>query len=139
MSIGNDMSAFNGTSGHGAYDEPNVNVLRQSHRQNLSNALQQSASRGQPVDAYQSNSEDNGVMNPNDLLVRENVQWMERRGKLDRAVASAPKLMLTIQSSATLIKGEVIEINALGLVSHESKRAFPKSAEQPDANNANNG
>ena len=32
---------------------------------------------------------------------------------------------MTIQSSATLIKGEKIQVNALGLVSHESKRTNP--------------
>ena len=53
---------------------------------------------------------------------------MAHRSKLDRAIENdAPILELTIQSSATLIKGEKIQINALGLVSHESQRAFPKA------------
>ena len=54
---------------------------------------------------------------------------MEYRAKLERALASdAPVLELLIQSSATLIKGEKIQVNALGLVSHESKRTNPKDA-----------
>ena len=49
------------------------------------------------------------------------------RKKLERALNdNAPQLELTIQSSATLIKGEKIQINALGLASHESKRTNPK-------------
>ena len=58
---------------------------------------------------------------------------MEYRGKLERALAQdAPILELSIQSSATLIKGEKIQINALGLVSHESKRTNPKDPQNPD-------
>ena len=58
---------------------------------------------------------------------------MEYRAKLERALASdAPVLELLIQSSATLIKGEKIQVNALGLVSHESKRTNPKDAQNPD-------
>ena len=34
---------------------------------------------------------------------------------------------MTIQSSATLIKGEKIQVNALGLVSHESRRTNPQT------------
>jgi len=65
--------------------------------------------------------------------MRENAQWMEYRNKLENALNSdTPMLELTIQSSATLIKGEKIQINALGLVSHESKRAFPKIVESHD-------
>ena len=47
---------------------------------------------------------------------------------LDQAINSnaAPLLELTIQSSATLIKGEKIVINALGLLSHQSKRTNPR-------------
>ncbi len=40
--------------------------------------------------------------------------------------SDAPILELTIQSSATLIKGEKIMINALGLSSHDSKRVNPR-------------
>ena len=57
---------------------------------------------------------------------------MEYRGKLERALTDAPILELIIQSSATLIKEEKIQINALGLVSHESRRTNPKDPENPD-------
>ena len=55
-------------------------------------------------------------------------QWQDYRNKLERALANdAPTLEMTIQSSATLIKGEKIQVNALGLVSHESKRTNPET------------
>ena len=53
-------------------------------------------------------------------------------------MADAPILELTIQSSATLIKGEKISINALGLVSHESKRTNPKLGAATDTASDNN-
>ena len=53
-------------------------------------------------------------------------QFQAYRAKLEKALANdAPILEMTIQSSATLIKGEKIQVNALGLVSHESKRTNP--------------
>ena len=59
-------------------------------------------------DGYGTGS-DGGAISPDNLLVRENAQWMEHREKLERAIANdAPILELTIQSSATLIKGEKI-------------------------------
>ena len=47
-------------------------------------------------------------------------------------------LELTIQSSATLVKGEKIQINALGLVSHESRRTNPKPNAPTDTASDNN-
>ena len=69
-----------------------------------------------------------GAISPDTLLVQQDSHWIEHRRKLDHAMDNdAPLLELTIQSSATLIKGEKIQVNALGLVSHESQRAFPKA------------
>ena len=54
-----------------------------------------------------------GAIEPDGLLVRQDPQWIEHRAKLERALASdAPILELLIQSSATLIKGEKIQVNA---------------------------
>ena len=63
---------------------------------------------------------------------------MEYREKLERALPDAPILELTIQSSATLIKGEKIQINALGLVSHESRRTNRKIQEPDNAGSNHN-
>ena len=73
-----------------------------------------------------------GEISPDGLLVRQDPHWIEHRAKLERALeADAPILELLIQSSATLIKGEKIQVNALGLVSHESKRTNPKDPLSP--------
>ena len=70
---------------------------------------------------------DDGAITPDGLLMRQDQQWTNYRQKLEQAQANdAPLLELTIQSSATLIKGEKIHVNALGLISHESKRTNPK-------------
>ncbi len=75
---------------------------------------------------YASGSE-NGAITPDNLLMRQDAQFNEYRQKLEHALKrDAPILELVIQSSATLIKGEKIQINALGLVSHESKRTRPQ-------------
>ena len=52
-------------------------------------------------------------------------QWQEYRSSLEKAALTSEILHLTISSSATLNKGEIILINALGLVSHASKRTNP--------------
>ena len=52
-------------------------------------------------------------------------QWQEYRSSLEKAALTSDILHLTISSSATLNKGEIILINALGLVSHASKRTNP--------------
>ena len=52
-------------------------------------------------------------------------QWQEYRRNLEKAALTAEILHLTISSSATLNKGEIILINALGLISHASKRTNP--------------
>lgn len=63
---------------------------------------------------------------------------MEYRERLESALPDAPILELTIQSSATLIKGEKIQINALGLVSHESRRTNRKIQEPDNAGSNHN-
>ena len=52
-------------------------------------------------------------------------QWQEYRRNLESAALTSPLLQLTISSSATLNKGEIILINSLGLISHASKRTNP--------------
>jgi len=52
-------------------------------------------------------------------------QWQEYRRNLENAALGAQILQLTISSSATLNKGEIILVNALGLISHASKRTNP--------------
>ena len=79
---------------------------------------------------YQSQSEDNGSITADNLMAggHQRDQWQEYRNKLEKALGKdAPTLEMTIQSSATLIKGEKIQVNALGLVSHESKRTNPET------------
>ena len=51
---------------------------------------------------------DSGAITADNLLARQDDRWMEYREKLERALPDAPILELTIQSSATLIKGEKI-------------------------------
>lgn len=71
--------------------------------------------------------------------MRQDTQWLEYRQKLEHAVMNgAPILELTIQSSATLVKGEKILINALGLISHQSKRTNPKLGSVNDTASDNN-
>ena len=66
-------------------------------------------------------------------MAQYDANWQDYRQKLDKAVASdAPILELIIQSSATLVKGEKITINALGLLSHESKRVNPRLGANTD-------
>lgn len=69
----------------------------------------------------------------------QDTQWAEYRRKLEQALKNDAQLLeLTIQSSATLTKGEKIRINALGLVSHESKRTNPKNLPATDSASDNN-
>lgn len=56
------------------------------------------------------------------IELSKNPEWINYRQKLEMASKNAPLLKLTIQSSATLTKGEEILINALGLMSQDSKR-----------------
>ena len=113
------------------YDEPRVDVLASSRRDQLADALGQSARKNNSSQLMGINEYGSGVsegeISPDGLLLRQDPQWLAHRSKLERALENdAPILELLIQSSATLIKGEKIQINALGLVSHESKRTSPK-------------
>lgn len=74
---------------------------------------------------YQSTS-DRAITPDGFLQLSQDPQWLEYRRNLDEAAATAKMLTLTITSSATLTKGERILINALGLVSHLSKRTNAK-------------
>ena len=58
----------------------------------------------------QSYSEENGQISADNLLAggQQNDQWIAYRAQLERALDTAPLLEMTIQSSATLIKGEKI-------------------------------
>ena len=128
----NDHSGFQAaTSNQGHYDEPQVDVLQNSRRAQLADALGQSASKEQQQQQqrpdYAASQSDFAGNQPDTMIVQHDTSWQEYRQKLEQAVASdAPVLELTIQSSATLIKGEKITINALGLLSHESKRTNPR-------------
>ena len=110
------------------YEDPVVDVLSDSQRrlqlaaamgqnyghENLSGIHGASASQSDRVmsaDCYASLSKD--------------PQWQEYRRNLESAALTSPLLQLTISSSATLNKGEVILINSLGLISHASKRTNP--------------
>ena len=64
------------------------------------------------------------------LELSKHPEWIDYRQKLDEASKNNPLLKLTIQSSATLQKGEEILINALGLLNQDSKRTMAKITDQ---------
>ena len=79
----NDYSAYNGnngpTSNHGMYEEPIVDVLRNSHRAQLAEALGQSGNKQHPVDNMMDigygggygSGETDGAITPDGLLARK--------------------------------------------------------------------
>ena len=97
LSHGNEYSGFGGaTSGHGMYEEPQIDILANSRRAQLVDALGKSAQKGAEDYGTDSGAE-NGAINPDALLMRENAQWMEYRNKLENALNNdAPLLELTI-------------------------------------------
>ena len=88
------------------------------------------------IDYQQMNQQNNGnfvqvnserAISPHAFMeLSKHPEWIDYRQKLEEASKIALILKLTIQSSATLTKGDEILINTLGLLSQDSKRTIAK-------------
>ena len=130
------------TFGTKDFQESRADVLADREgRMQLADQFNHGSSSSQP-DGYHQNyqsTSDRAITPDGFLQLSQDPQWLEYRKNLDEAAATAKMLTLTITSSATLTKGERILINALGLVSHLSKRTNAKlnADHSSDANSLN--
>ena len=79
----NDYSGFNAATSNHGYEEPIVEVLRNSHRAQLADALGQSGTKQYAVNnmmdiGYGSGPSD-GAITPESLMARKEDQWNDYR------------------------------------------------------------
>ena len=97
MSDGGDLSNFQAaTSNFGHYEEPQVDVLANSRKVQLAQALGHGQQQYQGPTGFMHDRNDSGAITADNLLARQDDRWMEYRDKLERALPDAPILELTI-------------------------------------------